>query len=296
MTKKLPLNDFRAVRSKLESHEFAISSGQDVPPSELVDPDIWDGIMHLPEDVSIRISDHNGLRLRLMYQLWGDWVEAIGDPDNPDEMFNCLLEAADCFQGATFTFLHGFYRTALAELRTALELVMIGTYGTLYPTDDDYRQWKSGKSENFGFTRCRKRLSGRLKTAQAKWMFEDGELLALMFQKLCRYTHARPAFLERSAGIAFGQTLRFGRCERNKGTVETTKIWSPKTGCPYVPPHVGSQRHPYFHGPNAGNVKTVYVRFWNKYLIARPEQRRQFCQHSPVGAEQWTEVQELQFV
>jgi hypothetical protein len=192
MTKKLPLRDFRAVRGKLEPHEFAISEGQDVPPSDLVDPDIWHGIMHLPEDVSIRISDHNGLRLRLMYQLWGDWLEAIGDPDKPDEMFNCLLEAADCFQGATFNFLHGFYRTALAELRTALELVMIGTYGTLYPSDKDYLQWKAGKSEIFGFTRCRKRLLGNLRKEQAKWMFEDGELLALTFQKLCSYTHAHP--------------------------------------------------------------------------------------------------------
>jgi hypothetical protein len=47
MSKKLPLTDFRAVRSKLEPHEFAISEGQDVPPSDLVDSDIWDGIMHL---------------------------------------------------------------------------------------------------------------------------------------------------------------------------------------------------------------------------------------------------------
>ncbi len=148
--------------------------------------------MHLPEDVSIRISDHNGRRLRLMYQLWGDWLEAIGDPDKPDDMFNCLLEAADCFQGATFNFLHGFYRTALAELRAALELVMIGTYGTLYPSDKDYLQWKAGKSEIFGFTRCRKHLLGNLRKEQAKWMFEDGELLALTFQKLCSYTHAHP--------------------------------------------------------------------------------------------------------
>jgi len=80
-TKKLPLTDFRAVRSKLEPHEFAVNGGEEVPPSELVDADVWDGIMHLPEDVSIRISDHNGARLRLMHQLWGDWVEAIGDPD-----------------------------------------------------------------------------------------------------------------------------------------------------------------------------------------------------------------------
>jgi hypothetical protein len=74
-------------------------------------------------------------------------------------MFNYLLEAADCFQGATFNFLHGYYRTSLADLRTALELVMIGTYGTLHPNDKDYLQWKSGNSENFGFTRCRKRLA-----------------------------------------------------------------------------------------------------------------------------------------
>lgn len=192
MTKKLPLTDFRAVRSKLEPHEFAISEGQDVPPSDLVDSDIWHGIMHLPEDVSIRISDHNGLRLRLTYQLWVDWVEATGDPDKPDEMFDCLLEAAVCFQGATFNFLHGFYRTALAELRTALELVMIGVYGTSCPSDKDYLQWKSGKLENFGFMRCRRRLLGSLKKEQAKWMFEDGEMLALTFQDLCSYTHARP--------------------------------------------------------------------------------------------------------
>jgi hypothetical protein len=191
MAKNLPLTDFRAVRSKLEPHEY-MTGGEDVSPSDLVDPDIWDGIMHLPEDVSIRISDHNGIRLRLMHQLWGDWVKATGDPDEPDEMFNYLLEAADCFQGATFNLLHGYYRTSLAELRTAIELVMIGTYGTLHPNDKDYIQWKNGNSPNFGFTRCRKRLPGSLRKEQARWMFADGEILALTFQTLCTYTHARP--------------------------------------------------------------------------------------------------------
>ena len=192
MPKKLPLRDFRAVRSKLEPHEFAISEGQDVLPSDLVDREVWDGIMHLPEDVSIRVSDHNGLRIRLLYQLWTDWIEVIGDPDDPDEMFNCLLEAADCFKGGIFNFLHGFYRTALGELRTALELVIIGTYGNLYPTDGDYREWKAGHSEMFGFTRCRKRLFGNLTKAQAKWIFDDEAPLAATYQKLCSYTHARP--------------------------------------------------------------------------------------------------------
>ncbi|MGB7973772.1 MAG: hypothetical protein WCF81_05360 [Roseiarcus sp.] len=107
-------------------------------------------------------------------------------------MCDCLLEAANCFQGATFNFLHGFYRTALSELRTSLELVTIGAYGNLHPTDKDYREWKAGKSEVFGFTRCRKRLLGDLKKGRAKWMFEYDAPLSSTYQRLCSYTHARP--------------------------------------------------------------------------------------------------------
>ncbi len=72
MSKKLPETDFRAERSKLEPHEFANSEGQDVAPSDLIEEEVWDGMMHLPEDVSIRISDHNGTRLRLLHGLWKD--------------------------------------------------------------------------------------------------------------------------------------------------------------------------------------------------------------------------------
>jgi hypothetical protein len=191
MSRKLPLTDFRAARSMLEPHEFAISEGQDVPPSELVDKEVWDGIVHLPEDVSIRISDHNGIRLRLLYTLWGDWISSIGDPDKPDEIFACMLDAADCFQCANFNFLHGFYRAALAELRTAMELMMIGAYGSLNPADEDYVAWKTGTGE-LNFSRCRRHLSGSLRKEQAKWMFDKGGFLAAVYQVLCNYTHSRP--------------------------------------------------------------------------------------------------------
>jgi hypothetical protein len=191
MSKKLPLSDFRAVRRKLEPHDFAISDGQDVPPSDLVEEEVWRGMVGLPEDVSIRISDHNGARLELLYSLWGDWVTAIGDPDKPDEIFNCMLDAADCFQCANFNFLHGYYRAAIAELRSAFELVMIGAYGSLNSNDAKYMDWKSGAGE-LAFTRCRRRLSGILRKDQAKWMFEDNQFLAAIYQKLCNYTHSRP--------------------------------------------------------------------------------------------------------
>jgi hypothetical protein len=191
MSRKMPHSDFRAVRRRLEPDEFANPEGQDATPSDLVDQEVWDGIIHLPEDVSIRVSDHNGLRLRLMHQLWVDWVVVIGEPNRPDDIYNCLLDAADCFQCTTFNFLHGFYRAALAELRTALEIVMIGAYASINPSDPDYAGWKAGASE-LGFTRCRKRLFGRLRKNQAKWIFEDGELFASTYQMLCNYTHSRP--------------------------------------------------------------------------------------------------------
>ena len=73
MSKPLPLSDFRAVRHVFEEHEYA-TGGEDVPPTNLIERDIWDGIMHLPDDVAVKISDHNGTRLRLLYSLWGDWV------------------------------------------------------------------------------------------------------------------------------------------------------------------------------------------------------------------------------
>ena len=102
MTKKLSISDFRAVRHRLEPHEFAISEGQDAEPTDLIEDEIWAGIMHLPEDVSIRISDHNGTRLKLLYSLWSDWITATGNPDEPDELFNCMLDAADAFRAPIF--------------------------------------------------------------------------------------------------------------------------------------------------------------------------------------------------
>jgi len=191
MSKKLPLTDFRAVGSKLESHEFAISEGQDAPPSDLVEQEVWDGILHLPEDVSIRISDHNGTRLKLLHSLWADWVTAVGDPGKPDEIYNCMLDAADCFQCGNFNFLHGYYRAAIAELRVALELMMIGVYGSLNPTDAKYLAWKKGAGQ-LGFTGCRRPLLGVLKKGDAKWMFDDGAFLATTYETLCHYTHSRP--------------------------------------------------------------------------------------------------------
>lgn len=190
MSRKLPLSDFRAVRHKLEPHEFALSEGQDIAPTHLIDKKTWSGITHLPDDVAIRTSDHNGHRLALLYSLWGDWIEATGNPEEPDELFSCMLDASDAFQCTNFLFLHGYYRAAMAELRVALELVMIGAYGNLKPDDPDYIIWKTSGSE-LGFTRFRKRMHGMLRVNQCKWLVADEEFPDRTFRQLCNFAHSR---------------------------------------------------------------------------------------------------------
>ena len=191
MVQKLSLSDFRAVRHKLEPRDFALWEGPDAAPTHLIDEETWAGITHLPDDVAIRTSNHNGHRLALLNSLWGDWIAATGDPEKQDELFSCMLDAGDAFQCTNFLFLHGYYRAAMAELRVALELVMIGAYGNLRPNDPEYVEWKNSGSE-FGFTRFRKRMHSVLRADQGKWVTADNEFPAETFRQLCNFTHSRP--------------------------------------------------------------------------------------------------------
>jgi hypothetical protein len=190
MTKSMPATDFRAVRHILEPRDWAVG-GADVPPTNLIKKKIWHGIMNLPDTIAVLISDHNGDRFELLYELWGEWIEAIGTPGQEDELYVCMLDAADCFKCSNFDFLHGFYRSALANLRVALELVLIGTCGNLNPQNPKFRRWKDGEAE-LGFTAMRKHLLELLKGHPAAEMLEDNAFLAQMYRALCRYTHSRP--------------------------------------------------------------------------------------------------------
>jgi hypothetical protein len=189
MSKPVPTSDFRAVRHVLEEHEYAIG-GEDMPPTDLIQPDVWDGIMHLPDDVAITISNHHGTWLRVLYSLWSDWMEAVGKPRDADKLFFGMLDAADCFQCATFDFLHGYYRSALANMRSALELVTIGTFGNLAPNDPVYLRWASGDGDLI-FPSCRKRLLKAV-PRELQWLVRQGSVPEIQYYDLCRYTHSRP--------------------------------------------------------------------------------------------------------
>lgn len=140
MPKRAPYTDFRTIRALLPDEVFLLVNGPRPGPADLVTEDVWHGIMHLPDDVAITTSNHHGSQLAALYLLWGDLLEAIGDEQ--DELFTGMLDAADCFRASTFDSLHGYYRSALSNLRSALELVVIGSLGNLSPNDKDYLRWK----------------------------------------------------------------------------------------------------------------------------------------------------------
>lgn len=176
MTKKLALTDFRAVRWVLEPDDFALSEGEDVPSTDPVDQQTWHGIMDLPDDVAIRTSDHQGRYLALLGKLEGDWIKAVGASDH-DELSGCMLGALECFQCTTFDFLHGYYRSALSNLRSALELTLIGVYGNIVPTAKRYLRWKNGAAL-LSFTPVRKEVSRLIKGSPNDWLLDDGQITA----------------------------------------------------------------------------------------------------------------------
>src|ERR1700704_666312 len=140
MSKRGPSTDFRTVRALMPDEVFLLTNGPRPGPTDLVAERVWDGIMHLPDDVAITTSNHHGSQLAALYSLWADLLEAIGD--DQDELFAGMLDAVDFFRASTFDSLHGYYRSALSNLRSALELVAIGSLGNLSPNDRDYLRWK----------------------------------------------------------------------------------------------------------------------------------------------------------
>ena len=190
MTKPLLLSDFRSVRHVLESDDWGIG-GDDVSPTNQIDQEAWHEIMDLPDDVAITTFNKFGSELALLNDLWGDWIKSVGDVANQDELFNCILDALECFQCSTFNLLHGYYRSAIASLRTAIEAIVIGTYGNLAPTHKTYVDWKTGVSE-LTFTRARRALLRLVGPKPAGWLLADDKLPAQTFRHLCCFTHSRP--------------------------------------------------------------------------------------------------------
>jgi hypothetical protein len=193
------------VRIVLEPDDFALSSGEEPPPSDLIDKDTWQGITTLTDDVSIRTSNHHGRLLKTLYTLWGAWIESIGE--NQDYLFDTILDAADEFQAATFNALNGYYRQAIGCLRSALELITIGTYCQVCAEAIKYKEWRQGKKIGFGEACDKLRRAAPVKALELHldMILKDsifapinltptGGWARRLYSALSDYSHTRPGF------------------------------------------------------------------------------------------------------
>lgn len=143
MSKPLSLDDFRAIRIVLEDEDFALVEGPEGPPTGLIDREVWNGIVTLPDDVAIRTSNHHGQLIRVMDQHWTVWVFAVDSVQEP--IGGAMLDAADEFRAATFNALHGYYRQACGCLRNALEVITTAAASQVSGRADMLRKWKQGE-------------------------------------------------------------------------------------------------------------------------------------------------------
>jgi hypothetical protein len=208
MPKPMPLDDFRAVRIILENDDFGLApEGPDRPPQDLIDPETWNSIVTLPDDVSVQTSNDYGQLLRAMDRCWAALIDCLALRRDPVE--DATLDVADEFHAATYNSLHGYYRQAFGCLRNALETMAIATYCQVTKQRALYRQREAGKARiEFGkacdglvnvprLVNLRRRLKGELDDSifdPKKGGVDEGGWARRLYSDLSEYEHSRPNF------------------------------------------------------------------------------------------------------
>lgn len=160
----------------------------------------------MPDDVSIRTSNHHGQYLKKLYGLWGEWIDSIGEGSNC--VSEVMIDTIDEFECAIFTLLTGFYRQSIGSLRNGLELITIGAYCQLYNEFDEFKKWRLGKIEvSFGKA-CDKlsrhdtilSLNSYLNKTLDDTLFDqrnknyNGGWARRLYSGLSDYSHSRPRY------------------------------------------------------------------------------------------------------
>ncbi len=202
MPKRMPLTDFRARRTVLLRSDFAIAPKPAPPPSDLIEESIWNSIVILTDDVAIRTSNYHGTTLKQLNDLWGAWVECYGN--DRDFMFPVMLDAADDFQAATYASMTGYYRLSVAALRSALELIAIGTWAQVCGKKHEFKEWRKEKVELSHGKACDGLIGGAdelqkyLRSTVGDSLFDqqsktnEGGFVRRIYNGISNFAHSRP--------------------------------------------------------------------------------------------------------
>lgn len=145
--------DFRENRRKLPPGSFAIEPENGRPASDPIDQSTWQSVTGLPDDVSIRTSDHHGTVIRRAHDCWGDWISLVLDIqslcDDPmdDSLAVAAMNVTDELQVSVYLALTGFYRQAIGSLRAALEGMLAALYFSAVSDQAAIDGWLAGTDE-----------------------------------------------------------------------------------------------------------------------------------------------------
>lgn len=204
----MPTDDFRAVRVVLEADDFGYAPGDpNPPPKDLIDAGTWKEIVTLPDTVAVFTSNNHGRELRMLCNLWEEWIEQFFSEQN-DEIFHSMVTASDEFQAATFNALNGYYRVSIDCLRSALESVTIATYCQARQSAGVFSEWKAGQRKiGFGEA-CDKLIGAECMQPLSRFLLEKyntdlfrqenkigkGGWVRFIYSGLSDYSHSRPGF------------------------------------------------------------------------------------------------------
>jgi len=159
--------------------------------------------------ITIRTSDHHGTTLQRAYELWGSWTALVLDvqslvdePRNDPLSLGCLL-VTDELQASAYLGLTGFYRQAIATLRSALEAVTVAVYFRAFPGQSKFDQWADGYTEGrLSPSATRKelnnvdpycRFSGN---STCPGLFSKGGWIGFIYDRLSGFSHGRPFYTD----------------------------------------------------------------------------------------------------
>jgi hypothetical protein len=211
MSKHMPLDDFRAIRTVLEEDDYALSSGiPDPTPADLILEDTWLHLTVLPDEVAVRTSNRHGTLLDILNQLASTWPDSMGDSKHPDPVGLAMIEVINEPDASLYNMLVGFYRQAIDSLRIILDSVSVGAYCQLTSQVNVLQGWLDGNNE-VRFSAAATGLHGALETKQlhdhlfreVHFGFADqahrgqaypGGWVRQLYQKLSKYSHGRPLY------------------------------------------------------------------------------------------------------
>ncbi len=224
--------DFRTRRRKLPPEAFAIGPKREPKPTDVIEHEIWSGIVECPDDVSIRTTDHHGKVIKMAHDVWGYWIglvldiQRIVEEPKEDALALGCLSAADEFQASTYETLTGFYRQAIATLRPAMEGILTGIYFRTFSDPKKFQQWADGFSggelwvKDIRTALAKKEPFLNLESAAPPGVFGCPEAwVPSLYKKLSAFSHSRPYF------------------EDDGGKIPTTNVglWGGSNGPVYEP-------------------------------------------------------------